>query len=148
METLRLTLSLRFPGLFTAAIFQEPGPWRSAGGSTSSVLPLKNPLLVCGIARPERFTAMVRNQGISPRAELTFPDHHRYGTHDLGESRELYLDGVITTEKDAVRLAMFSVVPAEKLWYCRITMRFADDREREKFYSLINTRVEPREKRT
>ncbi|MBN2187869.1 MAG: tetraacyldisaccharide 4'-kinase [Chitinispirillaceae bacterium] len=149
METLRSTLAQSFPRLFIAVLFQEPGPWmNAAAGSTASVPPLKNPLLVCGIARPERFIAMVRKQGILPRAELTFPDHHRYGTDDFSEYRELYLNGIVTTEKDAVRLAPLAIMPAEQLWYCGTVLRFADQREGETFYSLIDTGVIPREKRT
>jgi tetraacyldisaccharide 4'-kinase len=141
MELLRATLARRFPALVIAVLFQEPGPWRSAAGDSAPLPPFERPFLVCGIARPERFTEMVRKQGISPRAELVFPDHHPFGTDDLGESRELYSYGVITTEKDAVRLAELSAVPAEKVWYCGTVMRFAEEKDRGRFYSLVTTRV-------
>ena len=149
MEALQSTLAKRFPALCIAVLFQEPGLWTNAGdGRTTPTLPVKIPLLVCGIARPERFIAMVRKQGITPCAERIFPDHHRFGTHDFGESRELYSNGIITTEKDAVRLKMLENVPADKLWYCSITLRFADENQREGLFSLIDASVKLKEKQT
>jgi tetraacyldisaccharide 4'-kinase len=140
LEKQRALLSERFPNLFAAILHQEMGHWvNAADGQTAAVLPLKNPLLVCGIARPGRFISLVRNAGISPCAEQIFPDHHRYTTNDFSKTRELYSKGVITTEKDAVRLKTLGCVPLEKLWYCTIALRFADEPERERFYSLIDT---------
>ena len=148
METLRSALAIRYPELFTAVLFQEAGPWTNAGdGSTAHLPPLDNPFLVCGIARPERFIAMVRKAGITPCAERIFPDHHAYDTHDFSESRELYLNGVVTTEKDAVRLKTLGVVPAEKLWQCGTTLCFAKEQEQQKLRSVIDACVKSKEKR-
>jgi len=149
MEALRSTLSKRFPGLCIAVLFQEPGLWTNAGNGRTAPVPLvKNPLLVCGIARPERFIAMVRKAGITPCAERIFPDHHRYGIHDFGENRKLYSNGIITTEKDAGRLKTLENVPADKLWYCGVTLRFADEKQRESLFSLIDAYVKLKEKQT
>jgi tetraacyldisaccharide 4'-kinase len=147
LEALLSTLAKRFPGLCTAVLFQEPGQWTNAGdGRTAPVPQVKNPLLVCGIARPERFIAMVKKAGITPCAEHIFPDHHRYGIHDFSENRKLYSNGIITTEKDAVRLKTLSSVPAEKLWYCGVKLRFAGEKQKENLFSLIDTCAEIKEK--
>jgi tetraacyldisaccharide 4'-kinase len=142
LEGQRLRLVERFPRLCTAVLFQEMGHWVNAGdGRIAAAPPIENPLLVCGIARPERFIAMVRRAGITPCAERIFPDHHRYIANDINKTRELYLKGVITTEKDAVRLKTSGIVPAEKVWYCTLNFRFAERKNEERFYTIIDTRI-------
>jgi tetraacyldisaccharide 4'-kinase len=71
-----------------------------------------NPVLFCGIARPEQFFAQVREQlrtlGIKPAAELIFRDHHAYTARDVDQliaARKLHnAGGFVTTEKDAINL--------------------------------------------
>jgi tetraacyldisaccharide 4'-kinase len=71
-----------------------------------------NPVLFCGIARPEQFFAQVREQlrelGITPAAELTFRDHHAYTPHDVDQliaaQKKHNAGGFVTTEKDAINL--------------------------------------------
>jgi tetraacyldisaccharide 4'-kinase len=61
----------------------------------------------CGIARPQGFFAMLRNEGVDLAAEIPFPDHHRYTLGDVSrvaESCHLEGCGFVTTEKDAVKL--------------------------------------------
>jgi tetraacyldisaccharide 4'-kinase len=64
---------------------------------------------VAGIARPERFFSALREQGYELVREVRFPDHHWYSPGDLDRIRaivkETGADGVVTTEKDAVRVA-------------------------------------------
>lgn len=64
---------------------------------------------VAGIARPERFFSALRGQGFDLVRELRFPDHHWYSPGDLDRIRaiakETGADRVVTTEKDAVRVA-------------------------------------------
>jgi tetraacyldisaccharide 4'-kinase len=141
LEELRLLVAERFPGLCTAVLFQEMGHWVNAGdGRSAAVPPIEKPLLVCGIARPERFIAMVRKAGITPCIERIFSDHHRYIANDFIKTRELYSTGIITTEKDAVRLAAPGVVPAEMVWYPTLNYRFAERKDEERLYSLIDAR--------
>jgi tetraacyldisaccharide 4'-kinase len=74
--------------------FEEPIPAR--------------PVAFCGIARPERFFAQLRQHGIVPAAELRFADHHVYTEADLKHLRRLAkessADGFLSTEKDEVKL--------------------------------------------
>ncbi len=82
--------------------------WRIARKLIIPDLP-KSPVVFCGIARPEQFFSQVRAAGISPAAELKFPDHHCYEPRDIhnlrAARRDLPGDGFVTTEKDAINLA-------------------------------------------
>ena len=64
---------------------------------------------VAGIARPERFFTTLREQGFELVRELRFPDHHWFSADDLDRIRTIANDAsadlVVTTEKDAVRVA-------------------------------------------
>jgi tetraacyldisaccharide 4'-kinase len=70
------------------------------------------PVLFCGIARPEQFFAQVREHlhtlGIEPATELTFRDHHAYTPNDIDQlmaaRKEHHASGFVTTEKDAINL--------------------------------------------
>jgi tetraacyldisaccharide-1-P 4'-kinase len=93
--------------------------------------------LICGIARPGRFIDMVRHAGIIPCAELVFGDHHPYARPDFQDKGELLMKGVITTEKDAVRLASIAMVPIEKMWYLTIALRFSDPADETVLHSMI-----------
>jgi tetraacyldisaccharide 4'-kinase len=64
---------------------------------------------VAGIARPERFFSALRGEDYELVREVRFPDHHWYSASDLDRIRaivkETGADRVVTTEKDAVRVA-------------------------------------------
>jgi tetraacyldisaccharide 4'-kinase len=68
----------------------------------------KNPLVFCGIARPQGFFAMVRGAGCAPAGEIAFPDHHPYTDEDVEQlaaaARHAGADGFLTTAKDAVKI--------------------------------------------
>ncbi len=59
--------------------------------------------VLTGIARPERFLADVRAQGIEIRQRLLFPDHYRFVRKDIQPLLATDLP-VVTTMKDAVKL--------------------------------------------
>ncbi len=85
-----------------------PGAWQELDGSPTSE-PEGRPLLVTSVARPEAVATMARRAGITPSGALAFPDHHRYRPADLAEIRKAAGSGsVVTTEKDAVKLAPHS----------------------------------------
>ncbi len=73
-------------------------------GSKDSVL------LVSGIANPKPLLRYLRNKGINVKI-MRYPDHHDFSRHDLEDIARTFeqLDGqrkyIVTTEKDAVRLA-------------------------------------------
>lgn len=61
-----------------------------------------------GIAVPESFEEFLRSLGASEVRPFRFMDHHRFSEEELdgifADVRELSLDALITTEKDAVRI--------------------------------------------
>ena len=61
-----------------------------------------NVVAFAGIAKPERFFDALRSTGINPVKTLAFGDHHAYSHRDIERLRG---DVLVTTEKDAVRLA-------------------------------------------
>jgi tetraacyldisaccharide 4'-kinase len=75
----------------------------------------------CGIARPTRFFAGLDAAGVDLVGMATFTDHYRYKQSDLvqieAKARDLGADVLITTAKDAVRLAglkpVFSLIVAD-----------------------------------
>lgn len=66
-------------------------------------------LAFCGIARPEQFFAGLEAAGVRVAARVAFGDHHRYVQGDLermaAKARAAGAAAMVTTEKDAVRLA-------------------------------------------
>ena len=75
-----------------------PGPLKSIGSA----------LLVSGIARPARFEADVRAQGLDVAGAMAFRDHHAFTRGDIdriaAKQRDTAAEIVMTTEKDLVRL--------------------------------------------
>lgn len=66
-------------------------------------------LAFCGIARPLRFAETLRQTGLKAVSFLPFPDHHPYPRVSLEKiiraGRSQGADGLITTGKDAVKIA-------------------------------------------
>jgi tetraacyldisaccharide 4'-kinase len=66
-------------------------------------------LAFCGIARPRRFVETLREAGLEVVAFLPFPDHHPYPRVSrekiIGARRSQGADALITTGKDAVKIA-------------------------------------------
>ena len=69
-------------------------------------------LAVAGIAAPERFRNALAAAGFEVAGTLAFADHHRFTVADVrriaADARAFAADLVLTTEKDAVRLAPFA----------------------------------------
>ncbi len=87
---------------------------------------------VSSIARPESFEHTVRGLGHDPIASRSWPDHHAYIRQDIAEiqtwAERLSVDAILTTEKDAVKLA--PIAPEVGSWSCPVlTVRVAIDFE-------------------
>jgi len=90
--------------------------------------PLKDTpyLAFCGLGRPEKFFATLRNLGVNLVDCVSYPDHHAYNQDDLDQLHEragAVQARLITTEKDAVKLAQFkgyedvAVLPIHLRWH-------------------------------
>ncbi len=142
LEEQRSRVAEQYSHLLTAVVFQEAHEWVNLeSGEARARPPLTSPLLVCGIARPGRFAAMVQSHGISPRKELLFPDHHRFEPRDFSDESNLPKHGIITTEKDAIRLRTVDGLPHEAVWYLKIRLRFAQKVDEQMFYSRIDRSI-------
>jgi len=89
--------------------------------------------LVSGIADPSGFRSSVERLGLEVVGELVFPDHHRYVKDDLAEMRrrehQVHADCLLTTEKDAVKIAALCGADAS-MWALRLRTDILDGRER------------------
>lgn len=105
----------------TALVTFVPGGWQSDAGDGS---PTGNVLSFCGIARPERFFESLSDLNVVE--QVAFPDHHAYSPGELEElsarARDLGVDGLVTTAKDAVRLGTWS--PGPTLFWREVTVRW------------------------
>jgi tetraacyldisaccharide 4'-kinase len=75
---------------------------------------------LAAIARPRPFIDGLRAAGFDVAAEMTWPDHHRFTPGDLERVRAAVVgggaSGVVTTEKDMVRLLPFRPLPFPLAW--------------------------------
>ena len=70
--------------------------------------PLRDAVLVAGIARPDDFRESLATVGVTAGELLAFRDHHRYRDADVRRIRERAGNGgIVTTEKDWVKLSRF-----------------------------------------
>lgn len=69
----------------------------------------KRVVAFCGIARPQRFFATLREAGALILEAVAFADHHRFSDAELARLKKLGVENsadLITTEKDFVRLPL------------------------------------------
>jgi len=90
-----------------------------------ALAPRRNVVAVAGVARPERFWALLDRLGIQVVARVRFPDHHAYTSDDVAHIRNAAKAGdrsVLTTEKDLVKLARIPDAASLRLHAIRITV--------------------------
>lgn len=67
------------------------------------------PLAFCALARPENFANMLGKAGCGVVDTVLFADHHRYDDRDMQLlvrlAKQMRATGLVTTEKDAVKLS-------------------------------------------
>src|SRR5205823_4703647 len=85
----------------------------------------QQPVVFCGIARPERFLDQLRAHGVNPAAKKFYRDHHPYSDADVTALLRLKsqekADGFITTEKDEVNLGV-KLERLQPMAVARVTM--------------------------
>jgi tetraacyldisaccharide 4'-kinase len=83
---------------------------------------------VSGIGNPDSFRRLLVAEGATVLDHCVFADHHAYSQDDLGRIRRMAervgVDRIVTTEKDAVKLAQLDEVKNRKieLWAVRIDL--------------------------
>jgi tetraacyldisaccharide 4'-kinase len=123
----------------TAILLQRPVSWVEARtGKVTQTPPLPRPAVICGIARPDRFLAMLRSLSVEPSEVRCFRDHYKFKKNDFALAHDIYSDGVVTTEKDAVRLLSTEFAYLREIWYLKIGLRFADSESEVRVLSKIN----------
>ncbi len=94
----------------------------------AETLAKKRALAFCGIARPQRFFAQVREEGLDLVLAMSFPDHHAYPPSSLRKILRAYRESgaeiFLTTEKDSVKIesqsSFFGNIP---VYYLKIGLR-------------------------
>ncbi|MCJ7681659.1 MAG: tetraacyldisaccharide 4'-kinase [Candidatus Aminicenantes bacterium] len=104
-------------------------------------------IAVCGIAAPERFFGLLSQSGITPEAEITFPDHWPYPPSSLESIVNTFektgADCLITTEKDIAKLRDQKKLQDIPLYYVRIGLVLEPD-----FYIELTKRITHAQKKT
>ena len=102
--------------------------WRVKRGILPKAVP-PQPVVFCGIARPQNFLLQLRAANIEPAAQAFYRDHHAYTEKDVRELLALKqrseAGGFVTTEKDAVNLGPY-LSALEPLSVLPVRMELAD----------------------
>jgi tetraacyldisaccharide 4'-kinase len=138
MITIKQALAEIFPKAHIYIVHQIAEKWVNLkSGQKLKKMPLKRPLLISGIANPQRFVTLVRSMGVTPYKIVNYEDHHIYKTSELDKEIEQQVDGIITTEKDIIRLSGINLVKCSNIWYLKIKLRFFDNYSQNDFFSNI-----------
>lgn len=90
-------------------------------------------LVVSGIANPESFITALDNIDINTDYKIVFGDHRDYSDEDIQKIRKMFYStnsySVITTEKDAVKLARYSKELDDiDIYFLRIKLQLDDEK--------------------
>ena len=125
-EKARREVARRNPSAPQFTAFIRPDGLVGADGAIAA-RPPSRPLAVSGIAHPDEFLRTLDSMGIVPAETLAFEDHRRYGSADVERivqaARAAEADGVLTTEKDLVKLSGRLPLP---LFAVRLTVEVAE----------------------
>jgi len=91
----------------------------------------KRAVLFAAIGRPEAFATTVRSLGVEIAGVRWWPDHHRYTQRDVSTLTQVgkfpQHDMLLTTEKDAVKLATLPDLDHAGIGVVKITIDFVGD---------------------
>lgn len=119
-------------------VFQTGEYWINFGTrEQSKVPPLKKPVVLSGIARPHRFLKLLQNNNVIPCKTVCYEDHHIYAPHEVTSWITPESDGILTTEKDIMRLSSINLVNRQNIWYLKIKLSFSDQVSEQKFLSWL-----------
>ncbi len=107
--------------------------------------PPSNPVMFCGIARPQQFVEQLVAAGIEFVARKFYRDHHAYTETDIRDLLNLrdrtHAGGFITTEKDAINLGPH-VSQLEPLTIARVVMEL--QQPADALDTILHAIAEPR----
>ena len=117
-------LADKFGKPLTEAYLQTGKPVRFSARKTDS--PPEKVVLLSGIARPEKFHRAALESGFRVLEHCRFRDHYPFSQSDIANvsslAHELEAEAVVTTHKDAMRLAGLTfglpvwILPVEFIW--------------------------------
>lgn len=130
--------------IFSYSVFSK-GLFKIKNNNTEPLTQTKSKkvLAVSGIARPERFFSLLKEQGIKHFYSLKFPDHFAYPRSSVKKILDVYnrhkADMIITTEKDSVKLQSIVDFDSIPLFYLKIDLKIEDGFYKEILVSLAET---------
>jgi tetraacyldisaccharide 4'-kinase len=108
---------------------------------SSALLAGRRLLAFCGLAEPESFLFSLKQLGVDPVELVAFRDHHDYQEKDKrtleDRGRALKVNGLITTEKDVLKLGKWEA-PGLELLVLGIEVEILDST----FWETIDRRLE------
>ncbi|HZC68704.1 MAG TPA: tetraacyldisaccharide 4'-kinase [Nitrospirales bacterium] len=138
LDELKATVRAVAPGVPIWITDFAPCAVVQVGGSASvepSALKGERMLAVSGIGNPVSFRRLLATAGATVVDHCVFGDHHAYSQDDLGRIRrsaeQAGVDRIVTTEKDAVKLAQLDGVAQQEvaIWAVRIDLQWIEGRE-------------------
>ncbi|MBN1982582.1 MAG: tetraacyldisaccharide 4'-kinase [Chitinivibrionales bacterium] len=128
----------RFPSVPVFILFQEFDHWVDAASRHRiEKPPFLNPLILCGIGRPKRFFDLLKERGISYTSSACYEDHHRFTEKEIAQLCTQTIDGIITTEKDFMRLSTINLVKRPNICYLKIKLSFDSPQDRVRFFGIL-----------
>lgn len=107
----------------------------------------KRAVLFAAIGRPEAFATTVRSLGVEVAGVRWWPDHHRYRRHEMDALLKIGRfpphELLLTTEKDAVKLARIDGLEHANIFVVKVAIDFVDDGG-----TILQTVLEERLRRT
>jgi tetraacyldisaccharide 4'-kinase len=136
-----VSVAMGVPAVFRLEVMYEAPRHVVPDGQAVGESAGRRVVAVAGIARPERFFTALREQGWDVVRQCAFRDHYWFTAADVqritGTMREIGADLIITTEKDAMRLApLLQPGSAERT-------RLADDVRAYWAYLPMRVSIEP-----
>src|SRR5256712_9655384 len=135
LDELKATVRAAAPAVPIWITDFAPSAVVQVGGSAAvepSALKGERVLAVSGIGNPESFRRLLSDAGAIVVDHCVFPDHHAYSVDDLQRVRSAAEQGgvarIVTTEKDAVKLAQLDEVKKRKveMWAVRIDFQWLE----------------------
>jgi tetraacyldisaccharide 4'-kinase len=135
---LKIALEKKYSNLEIFELLYKPQGFVHAQSKTLlSELPFTIAVALSGIARPERFFNTLKQKGLNLHKELVFPDHYQFRKDEISHIQKLYSHGLITTEKDAIRLLDNNVAPEADFWYLKMSLVFNTEDSLNRFNKLL-----------